>query len=160
MTDVQIVPIPNTDPPMSLVYRFAETQSLATVADDPLPTGDLWSPMEASIAVAKYPNAWTAPHWSRGDDDRLRWVKDHTGQRAWAGMLFIRDHDSCSGEEVADAVGYENGAQGFKSTLAHLAKRCRQVDRRPMWDVTREDPRSRWSYYLRDDVKALVGSLS
>ena len=160
MHEFQVLPIPGTDPPLAAAIRIFPIEMQASVEEELESNGDaLWTPMDTAAALARWLNAWDAARWAVGDADRLQWVMDHTGPRAWSAMQFICNHDRCSGDDIADAAGYVHGAQGFKSTLSHLAKRCRQVDRRPMWEVTRDDPTCRWSYYLTDEVKELMDAL-
>jgi hypothetical protein len=112
-------------------------------------------PLTPRQALERYPSAWENPHWadSKGDLERAIWLLNDLGTgNARRILAELIDAERLRGDELADRAGY--AARGLPPALKHVATRCRQVARRPMWEFERDG--EGYGHYWMDDATKLV----
>jgi hypothetical protein len=106
-----------------------------------------------SEARTKYPDAWAAPSWGPGDGPRLAWIRGQASTMTTTLLeaLFAAP-DGVTGVDLARRSRME--AKSVPGVLRAAADLSRRVDRRPLWDATRQD--GTWRYTVPAAVRQLL----
>ncbi len=112
-------------------------------------------PLTPRQALERYPDAWANQGWEDNPDDVARavWLlKDLGAGKARDAVAVLLAEGRIRGDELAARAGY--GPRGLPPALKHIATRCRQVARRPMWEFAK-DAEGYGHYWMEDATRAV-----
>ncbi len=100
--------------------------------------GSAFVALDGKAALTLYPDVWAAPAWTPQDTGRITWLVGSLDGTNLAGLL--RGLVAVTGGGDADALlatgELAYAKRSIPTALKHLAGRCRQASRRPMWTYT------------------------